>query len=38
MMYFADRCDHAIPLFIDANTLPITFVYYESVSYLMHEN
>ena len=25
MMYFADRCDHVIPFFIDANTLPMIF-------------
>ena len=37
MMSFADRCDHAIPFFVDANALPITFLYYESVSNLMHD-
>ena len=37
MMYFADRCDHAIPFVIDANALPIAFLYYESVSNLMHD-
>ena len=37
MIYFADRRDHAIPLFIDANILPLTFLYYESVSNLMHD-
>ena len=30
---------HAIPIFIDANVLPLTFLYYmhESVSNLMHD-
>ena len=37
MMCFTDRCDHAILFFIDANTLPITFLYYVSVSNLMHD-
>ena len=37
MMYFADWCDHAIPFVIVANTLPITFLYYESVSNLMSD-
>ena len=37
MMYFAHRCDCAIPFFIDANALPITFLYYESVLNLMHD-
>ena len=35
-MYFADRRDHAIPLFLETNVLLITFLYYESVSILMH--
>ena len=37
MMYFADRCNHAIPFFIDANALPITFLYCESISNLVHD-
>ena len=37
MLYFADWHDHAIPLFLEANVLPITFLYYESVSALMHD-
>ena len=28
---------HAIPLSIDANILPISFLYFKSVSYLMHD-
>ena len=37
MIYFAYRCDHTFPFFIDANGLPITFLYYESVSNLVHD-
>ena len=37
MLYFADWYDHAISLFLEANVLPITFLYYESVSALMHD-
>ena len=36
LLYFAEWHDHAIPLFFEANVLPITFLYYESVSTLMH--
>ena len=36
-MYFADWRDHAIPLFLETNVLLITFLYYESVSTLMHD-
>ena len=32
-----DWHDHAIPLFLEANVLPITFLCYESVSTLMHD-
>ena len=34
---YADWHDHEIPLFLEANVLPITFLYYESVSTLMHD-
>ena len=37
MLYFADWHDHVIPLFLEANVPPITFLYYESVSTLMHD-
>ena len=37
LLYFANRNDHAIPLFIDANILPISFLYFKSVSYVMHD-
>ena len=36
-IFFANRNVHAIPLFIDANILPISFLYFKSVSYLMHD-
>ena len=29
IMCFADRCDHAIPLFLLVKTLPIHFLYYK---------
>ena len=32
LMYFTDRNQHAIPLFIKANTMPPSFLYYQSVS------
>ena len=35
LLYFADLHDHAIPLFLEANVLPITFLYYESLSTLI---
>ena len=28
--------EHAIPLFIDADILPVTYIYYKSVVRLMH--
>ena len=31
LRYIADCHDHAIPLFLKANVVPITFLYYESV-------
>ena len=37
MIYFVHSRAHAIPLFIDVNVLPLTFLYYESVSNLMHD-
>ena len=37
MIYFVHSHSHAIPLLIDANVLPLTFLYYESVSNLMHD-
>ena len=37
LLYFTDWHEHAIPLFLDANVLRITFLYYESVSTLMYD-
>ena len=37
LLYFADWHDHAVPLFLESNALPITFPYYESVSALIHD-
>ena len=37
LLYLAGWHDHAIPLFLETNVLPITFLYYESVSTLMHD-
>ena len=37
MIYFTDRREHAVPLFADANSLPLTFLCYKSVSNLMHD-
>ena len=34
---FSDRRDHTIPLFIDANVLPLNFLYYQTISNLMHD-
>ena len=34
---FADRCDHAIPLFLRAQTLPIHFLYYKLLAETMHD-
>ena len=33
---FADRCDHAIPLFLRAKTLPIHYLYYKLLPKTMH--
>ena len=37
LIYFTDRREHAIPLFIKAKVRPVTFLYYEAVSKLMFE-
>ena len=34
---FSDRRDHAIPLFIDANVLPLNFLYYQTISNFIHD-
>ena len=35
-MYFTDILEPAIPLFIDADILPVSFMYYKTVASLMH--
>ena len=32
MIFFSDHSEHAIPLFLDAQVLPIKFLYYESIA------
>ena len=36
-IYFSNRNEHAIPLSVDANILPLTFCYYESIAKLMYD-
>ena len=36
-IYFAKLRDHAIPFFLDAGILPISFLYYENICILMHD-
>jgi hypothetical protein len=36
-MFFATNREHAIPLFVNANVLPIRMLYYKTVSILMHD-
>ena len=35
LIYFVDRKEHAIPLFVNEKILPVTFLYYEAVCKLM---
>ena len=37
MMYFTDIRENAIPLFIDADISPVSFMYYKTVASLMHD-
>ena len=37
LIYFVDKKEHAIPLFVTAKILPITFLYYEAVYKLMFD-
>ena len=37
LLFFADVRDHAIPPFLEANVLPITFLYHECVASLMYD-
>lgn len=36
-IYFSDRRDHAIPLFLNAHILPINFMYYKLLAETMHD-
>ena len=36
-IFFSDHSEHAIPLFLDAQVLPIKFLYYESIANLMFD-
>jgi len=36
-IHFSNRNEHAIPLFLDSNILPLAFCYYESVANLMFD-
>ena len=36
-IFFADRCDHAIPLFLRAKILPLHFLYYKLLAETMHD-
>jgi len=36
-MYFAKKNEHNIPLFINAKFLPLNFLYYKTLSKLMHD-
>ena len=35
LIYFVDRKEHAIPFFVNAKVMPVTFLYYEAVCKLM---
>ena len=37
LMYFVDRNEHAVPLFINANILSLNFLYCKSECNLMHD-
>ena len=36
-MYFAKKNEHTISLFINAKLLPLNFLYYKTLSELMHD-
>ena len=36
-IYFFNRNEHAIPPFVDAHILPLSFSYYESIAKLMYD-
>ena len=37
LIYFANKREHAIPLFMRANILPVDMLYYKAISTLMHD-
>ena len=37
LIHFADRNEHAIPLFVKTNVLPLSFLYVQAVSNLMYD-
>ena len=37
LIYFTDRRDNAIPLFVRANILSVDMLYYKAISTLMHD-
>ena len=36
-IFSVERCEHAVPLFIDAGILPLNFLYFKSVCCLMYD-
>ena len=36
-IFFAVRCEHAVPFFIHAHILPLNFLYFKSVCCLIHD-
>ena len=37
LIFFVNKTEHAIPLFVRANILPVDMLYYKSMSILMHD-
>ena len=37
LMFFAGNRSHAMPLFVSANVLPLSMLYFETVCFLMHD-
>ena len=36
-IFFSDRCEHAIPLFLSAKILPVQFMYFYQTACMMHD-
>ena len=36
-IYFSDRCDHGVPLFLNAHILPLNFMHYKLLAKTMHD-